>query len=692
MTKNKSTDYDQLCELAIQFGWEDPSIPLEYYDENNGKSLNYILGGLASTNSTLERATKYDTDKFMQLLSHVYEQKRKNPAIVPISFLDIVYKDKNEKTVIDQEKLTLFIERNNDYKCITDTQELLIYSDGIYIDEEGYLDRFLQRYLFSDATIRFKNEIRKQIKDRNPLEREEINKDKTRIPVINGLLNLDTHLLEPFTKDKIYTSRLNVRYDREASAPEFLKFISEILPPEEVPVIQEMYGYTLWQGYPSAKTFWLIGEGGNGKTILTSVLAALLNSVENVSHVALNEMTGQHRFAGYELYGKLANIVPEPSTAHALETPFLKAITGESIVSVERKGVQKRLHFVNFAKIIVEANSVPRIADEKQALWDRIIAIEFPYTFRGRDGENPEILKTLITPDSLSGVLNWALEGLVRLRTNNWRFSGSVWSERIKTSMQIQSNPIAAFKDSWLSFDRRAETLASTLYDAYNLFGILNGTEPLFKAVVAKALEEDSRIGLHRVRREGGRPYVFQGCELSSKIICCYGMYQNRPLRLGEFDELKEDVKVEVRTCGLEDYCSEYPEPVAEIQEVIGEKLIIFNSSGLVSVYKNQLKAGTVKHCGPQEIVYESEAPKKTDTPLFLKPVSPLEEGICERCGNQSFLTHKLTDEEGVKSLVCIKCSKEVEAKIGKLTPPVFGTTLDERRAALKDEEEKEKK
>jgi P4 family phage/plasmid primase-like protien len=314
---------------------------------------------------------------------------------------------------------------------------------------------------------------------------------------------------------------------------------------------------------------WLIGNGGNGKTVLTSVLAALLNGIENVSHVPLNEMGGMHRFAGYELYGKLANIIPEPPTTRALETPFLKAITGESPISVEKKGVQKRVHFTSFAKIIIEANSVPRIADEKRALWDRIIAIEFPYTFRGRENEQPEIVKTLITQDSLSGVLNWALDGLTRLRANNWRFTDSVRQENIKTSMQIQSNPIAAFKDSWLSFDRHAETLASTLYDAYNLFGVLNGTEPLFKAVISKELQEDNRIALHRVRREGGRPYVFQGCALSKKIVCCYGMYQNCPLIPGEFSDIDESAKVEVQTCSVEDYCVQYPEPTEEVQQVV---------------------------------------------------------------------------------------------------------------------------
>jgi hypothetical protein len=256
--------------------------------------------------------------------------------------------------------------------------------------------------------------------------------------------------------------------------------------------------------------------------------------------------------------------------------------------------------------------------------------------------------------------------------------------------MQIQSNPIAAFKDNWLSFSRHAETPAVTIYDAYNLFGILNGTEPLFKTVVSKALQEDTRITLHRVRREGSRPYVFQGCELSSKIICAYGWHDGRPLKLGEFDELKDGEKVEVRTCSLCDYCLQYPEPVEEIQVVIGKKLVIFNTPGLVPLYKKQLKDGTIKHRGPDELIYEKEdgdAPNKSKAPLFLTPLSPLEEGLCERCGKRTFLTHKMTDEKGIEILVCKMCSVEFEAEIGKLAPAVFGTTLDERRAKIKGEE-----
>lgn len=614
----------------------------------------------------------------------------------PMTIEDVFYEDAKGNEHIDTEKLVTFIELHYTFKCATDTQELLYYDNGIYVDELNRLDQFLQYHLFSKANIKFKAEIRKQVKDRNPIERHEINKDKIFMPVQNGLLNLNTHELKAFSKEKIYTSSLNVRYDAAATAPEFLKFLSEILPKEEIPVIQEMFGYTLWRGYPAAKSFWLIGNGGNGKTVLTSILHGLLNGINNVSHVALNEMDGQHRFAGYELYGKFANIVPEPTTTRALETPFLKAATGESPISVERKGVQRRVQFTNFAKVIIEANSVPRIADEKQALWDRIIAIEFPYVFRGRDNERHDISKELTTSNSLSGILNWALEGLERLRANNWSFSSSIQQEHIKVSMEIRSNPIAAFKDNWLSFSRHDETPVHSIYDAYNLFGALNGTESLHNVAISKGLLTDKRITTHRVRHDGHRDFVFRGCSVSSKIICAYGWHNKRPLKLGGFNDVLAGEKIEVRTCGLSDYCLQYPEPVEEIQDVIEGKLVIFNALELVSLYKKQLKAGTIKHRGPQEVVYEKDsdtemqnAPKKEDAPLFIKPISPLEEGLCECCGKRGFLSHKLIDEEGTKSLICKACSTEIEKEIGALTPLVFNTTLDERRAALNESKAK---
>jgi hypothetical protein len=136
----------------------------------------------------------------------------------PIAIEDVLYIDEKNRECIDEEKLLAFIDFHITFKCVSDTKELLLYKNGIYVDELGTLDTFLELHLSTKASIRFKAEIRKHIQDRNSIDREEINKDKIRIPVKNGLLNLDTHLLEPFTKDKIYTSALNATYDREATA------------------------------------------------------------------------------------------------------------------------------------------------------------------------------------------------------------------------------------------------------------------------------------------------------------------------------------------------------------------------------------------------------------------------------------------------------------------------------------------
>ena len=73
-TIKKTRDYIKLSELSAQFDW-DVEMPLEYYAENYGKSKNTISDILASTNSRFERATRADTDEFMDLLGRVHGQQ-----------------------------------------------------------------------------------------------------------------------------------------------------------------------------------------------------------------------------------------------------------------------------------------------------------------------------------------------------------------------------------------------------------------------------------------------------------------------------------------------------------------------------------------------------------------------------------------------------------------------------------------
>ena len=619
---------------------------------------------------------------------------QRTESLISISAQDLMDEDAKGRQTINKDRVCDFIEANYSFKGVIDTEQLLFYRDGIYFPAQGELDRILQRIFGADATIRFKAEMKKQIQDRNPIERSEMDADKTYLPVENGLLNLKTYVLEPFTPDRLYTSGIPVMYIPEATAPDFLTFINQVVSKEDVLLLQEWAGYCLYRGYPNAKALFLIGNGGNGKGVLTEVLTAFLGN-DNVSALPLTEMDGHHRFSTFSLYGKLMNISAEPPTDKALETSLFKLITGNSAVEAEQKGVQPRLKFRNFAKLVIEANTVPQILDTKEALWDRIIAVEFPHVFRGGVNEILNLGEELSIPKNLSGVLVWALAGLARLRLNNFRFTLSRAQESKKTEMQIVTNPLLAFQNQWLTFSRKLEISKQTVYDAYDLFCAVNEIPTFNKGIISKGILKDRRISVQRIRENGLRLRIFTGCSLSNTVIAAYGRYRGRPLKSGEIDDIENpEEEVEIRTCDLEEYMVEYLEPMEEVQEPIDDKLIIFNSADLIELYKQQAVDGMVKHIGPQ--AYEPEVKVQVKQPrnleaLSLKTLSPLQEGQCERCGKTGFLTHELFDESGTKSLVCKGCSVEIEIEIGKEQPVIFGTTLDERRTQLKEEEGEKK-
>ena len=76
----------------------------------------------------------------------------------------------------------------------------------------------------------------------------------------------------------------------------------------------------------------------------------------------------------------------------------------------------------NEAKLIFSANDLPKTPDNTVGFFSRWIIIEFCNQFGTLERPfNPNLDDELHTPKELSGFLNKALEGLARLRSNNWK-------------------------------------------------------------------------------------------------------------------------------------------------------------------------------------------------------------------------------------------------------------------------------
>jgi len=236
------------------------------------------------------------------------------------------------------------------------------------------------------------------------------------LAVENGILDVLTGELSPFTPEKFIASKISVKYDPNISATLIEKFISEVMDPRDGRSLQEFSGYCLYKMQIFDKTVLFYGVGANGKSTFLDVLEALLGGKDNVTNKQLHALMTD-RFALADLRGKLANICPDLSSLAFADATIFKALTGGDSVDAQRK-FGHAFSFRPYLKLISGCNVIPPIKGEAtRAFFRRWILINFPHVFEG-DNCDPHLTQKLTTPEALSGMLNWALEGLARLMAN----------------------------------------------------------------------------------------------------------------------------------------------------------------------------------------------------------------------------------------------------------------------------------
>jgi hypothetical protein len=158
--------------------------------------------------------------------------------------------------------------------------------------------------------------------------------------------------------------------------------------------------------------------------------------------IMLNDLAGDFGLSG--LTDKRAVFIPDAHDANlekrssAIER--IKSITGNDEVSVNRKN--KPFLFVKVpAKIVLVANKHPKFLDESGALADREIVLVFESTFATvKDTELGHKLKA-----EWSGIANWAIEGLRRLRANGNRFTIGERGRKAQQELAESQSPALRF-------------------------------------------------------------------------------------------------------------------------------------------------------------------------------------------------------------------------------------------------------
>lgn len=411
------------------------------------------------------------------------------------------------------------------FKTPRDTREIYLYRDGVYTPgAETFIETYVQKILGDKTNTYHKNEVIGCIRSATYVD---LGKENTKhlLNLENGILNLDTMKLEQHTPDIFNIIQLPIKYDPSADCLQIKQFLKEILPPGDIPTIQELFGYCLLRDYCYHKSFMFLGDGSNGKSTLLQLFSAFLGE-QNISSIELQEIMS-NRFTRHQLHNKLANIYPDLPSKTLKQTGIFKALTGGDTLTADRK-FKDPVTFVNTAKLIFSANELPKTLDDTTAFYRRWILLNFPYTFEGANCD-PHKLEKITTPQELSGLLNYALEGLKRLQKNNG-FSNSQTTSDTQIQYTRLSNPIIYFLEECTTKDPEAVTPKDTIYNAYKVFCQENNLP--IKAKNSFSLELGKHIpGLANERRtmDKGRVQCWKGIRLQNNGNDDIG---NQPVRV----------------------------------------------------------------------------------------------------------------------------------------------------------------
>jgi len=332
----------------------------------------------------------------------------------------------------------------------------------------------------------FKDELFKQFMADAYLPTPKANRKNVLINLENGTFEIkpSKRELREFNRNDFLTHQLPFKYEPDAIAPLFQKYLDEVLPDtDKQRIFAEYCGYIFIK--PSVlkleKMLVLYGTGANGKSVFFEIINALLGS-QNISNYSLQSLTNENGYFRAKIANKLVNYASEINGN--LETASFKQMaSGEPLEARLPYGEPFILN--EYAKLIFNCNALPKDVEHTNAYFRRFLIIGFDETIP-EDKQDKELANKIIN-NELSGVFNWILQGLERVLIQK-KFSKCEAVENARDDYAKQSDSVKMFIEDFEYKASTDYTAIRELYTKYKGFCIEDGFRPVNKSNFMKRL------------------------------------------------------------------------------------------------------------------------------------------------------------------------------------------------------------
>ena len=234
-------------------------------------------------------------------------------------------------------------------------------------------------------------------------------RDLRYVHVQNGVLDLDTLDLLPFTPDLPSAWKLPVPWTAQPPRPhQFWGMMKRLFPdPDDRALAVEVLS-TAFLGNPFQRFVLISGAAGTGKSTLVSLLSKLLGPGASGT---LELAQARHRFASFSWMGRLLlyeSELTQESLDHGL--PALKTISGHDPMTAEKKFHSTLIPFTPRALPVLATNERVRFncPTSQRAVARRLVAFDVPepsaslaqvphFAAKLIETEGPGILRVFLT-------------------------------------------------------------------------------------------------------------------------------------------------------------------------------------------------------------------------------------------------------------------------------------------------------
>lgn len=355
---------------------------------------------------------------------------------------------------------------------------LLQYTAQAGLDEKEQNNYF--RYAYQLAQLKNRNAMLVDAKDKYCFYNSDLDKNNFLLNCQNGVLNLQNGKVEflEHKPDLLLSKICNVEYNPNATCKDWEKYLNEVMQgnTEKIKYLQKATGICLTGDTKEETMFMFYGvTTRNGKSTYTETIGYMLGDYAatarpetlavkpNVDSRVANEDIA--RLKGVRFLN-----VSEPPKKMVFDIALLKTLLGRDTITA-RNLYERNFEFVPVFKLFVNTNYLPQVLDDTFFSSGRVNVISFDRHFKPEE-QDKNLKNRLKEKDELSGILNWAIQGLKMYYEEGLNPPEAV--ERATSEYRQSSDKIGNFINEMLiKSDKNSR--AGEIYKAYEKWCNDNG-------------------------------------------------------------------------------------------------------------------------------------------------------------------------------------------------------------------------